>query len=110
MSKLSELAKTIRSKNAGVDHITFDIVFDDQRIFEGVKDSGVMNKQTMADVFGISSDRITHFFVFEPGRAFKFSIARKTPAGGPGERDLFGCQQYAPLFDLEFRDLERPIN
>ena len=25
--KLSELAKTIRSKNAGVDHISFDVMF-----------------------------------------------------------------------------------
>ena len=29
--KLSELAKTIRSKNAGVNKITFDIIFRDPR-------------------------------------------------------------------------------
>ena len=37
----------------------------------------------------------------DPANAFKFSIARKKPAGGPGESDMFGCQQYAPLFDLD---------
>ena len=30
MTKLSELAKTIRSKNAGVDKITFDVIFTDR--------------------------------------------------------------------------------
>jgi hypothetical protein len=29
--RLGELAKTVRSKNAGVDRITFDIIFPDQR-------------------------------------------------------------------------------
>ena len=28
--KLSEIAKTIRSKNAGVDKITFDVIFPDR--------------------------------------------------------------------------------
>jgi hypothetical protein len=28
--KLSEIAKTIRSKNAGVDKVTFDVIFRDR--------------------------------------------------------------------------------
>ncbi len=39
---LVELAKTIRSKNAGVDQITFDIVFRDRETYELVKRSGVI--------------------------------------------------------------------
>jgi hypothetical protein len=31
MAKLAALAKTIRSKNAGVDLITFDVIFTDRR-------------------------------------------------------------------------------
>ena len=26
---------------------------------------------------------------------------RRIPSGGPGETDVYGCQQYAPLFALE---------
>ena len=33
---LSQLAKTIRSKNAGVDKITFDIIFTDRAVYEKV--------------------------------------------------------------------------
>ena len=35
--KLSELAKTIRSKNAGVNLITFDIIFAERSTYERVK-------------------------------------------------------------------------
>ncbi|RMF93338.1 MAG: DUF4387 family protein, partial [Nitrospinota bacterium] len=41
--KLRDLASTIRSKNAGVDHITFDIIFKDQETYEQVKKSGVLS-------------------------------------------------------------------
>ena len=45
--------------------------------------------------------RITDFVVFEPANAIKFTIRRERPSGSAGETDLFGCQQYAPLFDLD---------
>lgn len=35
--KLSDLAKTIRSKNAGTDKITFDIIFREKETYELVK-------------------------------------------------------------------------
>lgn len=34
---LAELAKTIRSKNAGTDRITFDIIFREQENYDLVK-------------------------------------------------------------------------
>ncbi len=101
MAKLRDLAKTIRSKNAGVDHLTFDIIFDNRQHFETVKASGVITPETIATLYGIAPERITHFFIFEPANAFKFSIKRLRSAGGPGESDVFGCQQYAPLFELD---------
>ena len=35
--KLVEIAKTIRSKNAGVDKITFDIIFRDRADYDLVR-------------------------------------------------------------------------
>ncbi len=101
MATLHELAKTIRSKNAGVDHITFDIIFDNREVFERVVASGVITREAMAALFGVPLERLSHFYIVEPANALKFSIRRERPAGGPGERDVFGCQQYGPLFDLE---------
>jgi Domain of unknown function (DUF4387) len=99
--RLVQLASTIRSKNAGVDHITFDVICRDRENFERVRDSGALNRGAVARLFGIDEERVTDFVVFEPAQAIKFTIRRLRPSGGMGESDLFGSQQYAPLFDVE---------
>jgi hypothetical protein len=99
--KLAELASTIRSKNAGVDHITFDIICRERANFERVRDSGVLNRASVAKLYKVDESRVTDFVVFEPANAIKFTIRRLRPSGSAGETDLFGCQQYAPLFDVE---------
>jgi len=99
-ASLRELASTIRSKNAGVDHITFDIIFRERKNFERVRDAGVITRETMAALYRVEPSRITHFVVYEPGNAIKFTIRRSRPSGSPGETDVFGSQQYAPLFDI----------
>ncbi len=99
--KLVDLAKTIRSKNAGTDRITFDIIFRDPANYEMVKKSGVLNKTFIANLYGIPESRIADFVEFDPGYAIKFTINRLKPSGSFGEGDIFGCQQYPPLLDIE---------
>ncbi len=100
-AKLADLAKTVRSKNAGVDKITFDIIFQDRESYELVKNSQVLTKESVARLFGISQERISDFVIFDPGLAIKFTFLRLRPSGSPGDSDIFGCQQYAPLLDVE---------
>ena len=104
-TKLKDLASTIRSKNAGINHITFDIIFRDQNVFERVRDSRVINRESIANLFGIGEDRLAEFVVFEPAKAIKFSIRRLRPNGSPGEHDVTGAQQYAALFNIEVPDV-----
>jgi hypothetical protein len=101
MAKLKDLASTIRSKNAGVDHITFDVLFRDRASFERVRDSAALTPKSVARLFGIEQGRISEFIDFEPANAIKFTIRRSRPSGSPGEHDLYGSQQYAPLFEVE---------
>jgi len=99
--KLVELAKTIRSKNAGTDKITFDIIFREKKNYELIKKSKVLTKRSVAKLFNIPEERISDFVEFDPAYAVKFTIFRTHPSGSPGETDVFGCQQYPPLLDLE---------
>jgi hypothetical protein len=103
--KLAELAKTVRSKNAGVDKITFDVIFSDRVPYERVKKSGVLTRETIARLYAISPDRICDFVEFDPANALKFTIYRLTPSGSPGDPDIFGSQQYAPLLDIDVPDV-----
>ena len=99
-TRLADVAKTIRSKNAGINHITFDIIFPDAESYTAVRDSEVLTPKVVAELFGLQPDRVTDFVAFDPANAIKFSLLRSSPCGGPGETDVFGCQQYGPLFDL----------
>jgi hypothetical protein len=99
--KLSELAKTIRSKNAGTDKITFDIIFRERDAYETVKRSGAITRDRMARLLNISAARITDFVEYDEAYAIKFTILRERPSGSAGDPDIFGSQQYAPLLDVE---------
>ena len=101
MAKLSELAKTVRSKNAGVDKITFDIVFRDREAYELVRRSGVLARASVCQVFGIPDSRISDHVEFDPALAIKFSIYRNGPSGSVGDGDIFGSQQYGPLLGIQ---------
>lgn len=98
---LAQLAKTIRSKNAGTDLITFDIIFQRKEDYEFVKRSGVLTRSTVASLYRVGEDRVVDFVNFDPANAVKFTLSRTAPSGSPGEGDIFGCQQYPPLLDIE---------
>ena len=102
--KLSEIAKTIRSKNAGVDKITFDVIFPDQATYQRVRESGVLSCAAVCRIFGIDAAEITDHVEFDPALAIKFTIYRRMPSGSPGDADIFGSQQYGPLLDIDVPD------
>ena len=101
MPKLAELAKTVRSKNAGVDKITFDVIFTDRAVYERVKKARVLTRESIAKLYRIPAERISDFVEFDPANAIKFTIYRVSPSGSPGDPDIFGSQQYAPLLEIE---------
>ena len=98
---LGDLAKTVRSKNAGVDKITFDVIFADRATYEQVRDSNVLSREAVCRIFAIDPARISDHVAFDPAMAIKFTIYRQRPSGSPGDADIFGAQQYGPLLDLD---------
>lgn len=98
--RLEDLAKTIRSKNAGVNKITFDIIFRDSEVYKSVKASRAISRDSVCALYGIVPERISDFVEYDPGLAIKFTIYRNKPSGSAGDGDIFGAQQYAPLLGL----------
>ncbi len=99
--KLEDLAKVIRSKNAGPDKVTFDIIFKNQEDYEAVKASKALTPETVTKLFGVPKERLSDFVEYDPACAIKFTLYRSIPSGSPGDADVFGCQQYPPLMGLE---------
>jgi hypothetical protein len=104
MAKLADIASTVRSKNAGVNQITFDIIFADAATYRRVLASGVITAESVARLFGIPVSRISDFVTFDVANAIKFTIYRTRPSGSPGDWDILGCQQYGPLLEVEIPD------
>lgn len=97
---LTKLAKTIRSKNAGIYRLTFEILFDNKKNYDFVKKSNVFSKEFFSKLYGIHQDDVVYFGYFDPGLAIKATIKRPFALGEPGDADIFGCQQYAPLLKI----------
>ncbi|MGD0153219.1 MAG: DUF4387 domain-containing protein [Thermacetogeniaceae bacterium] len=100
MKPLVELAQVIRTKNAGPYELTLDIIFKSRRIYEQVKRENSLNAPLIARIYGVPEPDILKAIYFDPACAFKATMKRPLPCGDPGERDIYGAQQHAPLLDL----------
>ncbi len=99
--RLADIAKEINSKNAGNFFLTFDIIFPDRDTYERVKRAQALTAASFAALYGIAEDQVLRVIEYDPGNAIKITMRRPRVSGDPGESDVFGAQQYAPLLDVE---------
>ena len=97
-----EAAKVIRSKNAGPYELTFDIMFKNKEFYEMFKSQQIINRKQMAGVLKIDESDNLNLVWFAPANAVKITIKRPISSGAPGETDIYGAQQHAPLLGIEF--------
>ncbi len=100
MVKLRELAKLIRSKNAGPFELTIDIMFSDTQTYSRVRDAGVISVGLVSNLYHVDPKCIQVTNV-NPALAIKVSIPRPVPSGDLADGDVYGGQQYGPLVDVE---------
>ena len=99
--KLYEKAKILRSKNSGPFEVTLDVLFESKQVYEEVKLSGVLTKEVVAKAYNVGLEDIHYFVYFDQALGIKMTIARKISSGSPGDRDVYGAQQHAPLMNIE---------
>ncbi len=100
MPKLGELARLIRSKNAGPFMLTFDVMFEDDATYRRVVQARVLTKAKFARLYQVAESEVL-FFEHDAARAIKISIPRPTVQCDLDDGDAYGGQQHAPLVDLE---------
>lgn len=106
MTQLGQLAKVLRSKNSGPFELTLDVLFDSEADYYKVKQSGLISKQTICDLYRITEEQIHHLVFFDQALGFKITITRGISSGTVGDRDVYGAQQHAPLMELPIDILE----
>lgn len=99
--KITEMAEVIRSKNSGPYELTFDIIFKDRVNFETARRSGLFTNHLFATLYGINDDEVLNVVEFEQANAIKATIVRHVVSGSPGDSDIYGAQQHAPLLNIE---------
>ena len=103
MTTLGELAKLIRSKNAGPFTLTFDVMFEDEATYRRVLRAAVLTRNSFAALYRIPEADVAVFH-HDAARAIKVSIPRPYPQGSREDGDMYGGQQHAPLVGLVVPD------
>lgn len=103
MTTLGELAKLIRSKNAGPFTLTFDVMFHDEETYRRVLASKVLTQESFAKLYKLPKEDVS-YFEYDAARAIKISIPRPYFQGALDDGDLYGGQQHGPLVTLTIPD------
>ena len=96
--KLIDLAKILRSKNAGPLYITFDLMFEDREKML-IAQNGI-TKEAVAEAYGVEIDQI-EIITYEVVNSIKITMPRKHISGSVYDNDIYGCQQHIPLANIE---------
>lgn len=97
---LTSLAAVIRSKNAGPFELTVDILFENREDYLFLKEKKYFTRELFARIYRIEVDRITALVHFDPASAIKCTMVRPVVSGSPGDSDIYGAQQHAPVLEL----------
>ena len=99
MTRLTDVTKYVRSKNAGPFWITIDIFFKDLEHYERYKDAPAISAREIASYYGVDPAAVRFYQIANLG-VLKISLPRTVPQGGPMERDMHSGQQYVRLLNL----------
>lgn len=101
---LVDMATVIRSKDAGVNTITYDIFFNSSEDYQLALKSNVFIKTAIAKTLVVPEDLMIGTFQVDNCQAIKISRYRRLVSGSVGDHDVFGAQQ-----QLEIERMQVPV-
>jgi hypothetical protein len=100
MAELRDIARHVRSKNAGPFWVTVDIFFKDHADFDRYVRSASFGPEVFARLYGADPAMVKSIAV-RSLNVLKVSYPRPQPQGWKGERDMHQGQSFARLLDIE---------
>src|SRR5271156_2782568 len=98
--RLLDMAVVTRSKDAGINRLTFDIIFTSGENYEAALRSNVFSKDNVAKILNLPPARVVGTFFVDTCNAIKISIDRPNISASVDERDVFGAQQQSAIEGL----------
>jgi hypothetical protein len=95
--RLLDMAVVIRSKDAGINRLTFDIIFTSGENYEAALQSNMFTRSSVAKLLNLPVERIVGSYFVDSCNAIKISIDRPNISASLDERDVFGAQQQAEI-------------
>jgi hypothetical protein len=100
MAQVKDIARYVRSKNAGPFWVTLEIFCDDDKSYNVIKNSPNITKEKIAVLYRADVSHVKYFSI-DSIRVIKFSYPRPLPSGHKYENDMHAGQQYIRLAELE---------
>jgi hypothetical protein len=106
MTRLRDIAATVRSKNADPFVTTCDVFIPDGEQYHRLKSSGVLTPQRVAEIYGLEERAVLGVYFVDSIQAVKVSFykmahGRYIASGDLEDMDVLGAQQHVPLAELE---------
>ncbi len=96
---LASLARVLRSKNAGPTLLTIDIFFQDAVGYAKAAASPALSVPAVAALYQADPTQVQRHLL--PALlAIKYAMPRRLCAGTPGDGDVYGAQQHAPMLGI----------
>ena len=98
--KLYDMAKVIRTKNAGPFTLTLDLIFTRAADYDKVLSAPGFTREKIAVLYQASPGTV-RIHPFRRILAVKITMPRPISSGAPGDCDVYGSQQHFPLAQIE---------
>ncbi len=100
MPLLKDVAKYVRSKNAGPFWVTIDVFCDNDAAYRTLAQSPALQADTIGRLYGVDPQEI-RIFPNPDLRTIKVSFPRPVIAGAFTDRDAHAGQYFVPLLSVE---------
>ena len=98
MAKLIDVARIVRSKNAGPLYVTFDIMFDSKSDLQ--RAAAAIDEKLIAALYCVEEKDVS-IIPYDVVNSMKITIPRDFISGEIGDDDIYGCQQHVKLSQVE---------
>lgn len=99
MSSLSDVARYVRSKNAGPFWVTVDVFCGSKDAFDRICRAPALGAEPIARLYGVEAASVRRFAV-ESLNVLKISFPRPVAQGSAGDADSHAGQYFVPLLDV----------